>query len=75
MKEGKHVRAEISFDLPGDPGEEADALATVAAAWKQFSDTVRGVPGIRLWGQSFNLKKTHRFGQPRIQAVKSGDAA
>jgi transketolase len=71
----KHVRADISFELPADPAEEVAALAAIAAAWQHFTETARAVPGIKVFGQSLNMKKYQgpRFTGPRI--VKSGDAA
>jgi len=72
----KQVRARVCFELPSDPSEEAAALATMAVAWKAFTDAATS-SGLKVWGQSFEMKKSlgPRLGNPRLYAVKSGDAA
>ena len=69
----KQIHAKIVIDLPSGT-EEAAVMATIAVAWKQFTDTV-GSTGVKVWGPSFEMKRPQgpRFGPPRI--VKSGDAA
>jgi hypothetical protein len=71
----KQVRASICFELPRE--EEAAALAAVTAAWHRFSEELKAISGVHVWGDSFVMKRSlgPKSGNPRLYAVKSGSAA
>ena len=72
----QQVEASIRFELPLDPVKMAAALATVSAAWQQFSDAVQNAE-LRVHEQSFSMKdrNSQRPYRRKIALVKPGKAS